>query len=191
MGNLIHGYEQSTVELRGTRLRYLEWGSRDFPPLVLLHGLTGHAHIWDHMAPLLASAYRVLAPDQRGHGDSGHATSYATREFVDDLEALRAHWGFERFSLCGLSMGGHNAMAYASEHPGRVTQAVFIDIPPSLQWGKQPGFEAIIARAERGHTPFATLDDAYREARAANQTAPEANLRYRTLCNVRELADVA
>jgi pimeloyl-ACP methyl ester carboxylesterase len=53
--------------------------------MVLLHGLTAHAHIWDHMAPALAEHYHVVALDQRGHGDSSHAATYRTADFVDDL----------------------------------------------------------------------------------------------------------
>ena len=75
----IAGYTEGTVEARGISFHYLEWGQRGAPPMVLLHGLTGHAHIWDHMAPELAQRFHVFAPDQRGHGDSGHADSYATR----------------------------------------------------------------------------------------------------------------
>jgi pimeloyl-ACP methyl ester carboxylesterase len=99
--------------------------------MVLLHGLTGHAHTWDHMAPALAARYRLFVPDQRGHGDTSAAETYATRDFVDDLEALRAHWSIERFVLMGLSMGGHNAMAYAAAHPDRVTRLIVIDMAPS------------------------------------------------------------
>ena len=129
----ITGYADGVVEARGLRFHFLEWGLAGAPPLVLLHGLTGHAHIWDHMAPALAERYRVLAPDQRGHGDTSHAATYATQDFVDDLEALRQAWGIDRFDLMGLSMGGHNAMAYVSQHPERVSRLIVIDIPPRLR----------------------------------------------------------
>jgi len=89
----ITGYAESHTSLRGIDIHYLEWGDPGAPPMVLLHGLTGHAHIWDHMAPALAGRYHVLAPDQRGHGDSGRAESYTTAEFVDDLAAFVAGKG--------------------------------------------------------------------------------------------------
>ena len=113
---MVAGYVSHRVPsgLRGIDFHYLEWGDASQPPMVLLHGLTGHAHIWDHMAPHLAVRHHVFAPDQRGHGDTGHPDSYTTQEFADDVEALRAHpWAIERFVLVGLSMGGHNGIAYA------------------------------------------------------------------------------
>src|SRR6185295_7686606 len=98
----------------------LEWGDASAPPMALLHGLTGHAHTWDHMAPQLAERYHLFALDQRGHGDSGHARTYTTADFAGDIEAMREAWGLDRFIVMGLSMGGHNAMAYIATHPERV-----------------------------------------------------------------------
>ncbi len=71
----ITGYTDHTIEARGIAFHYLEWGDPSSPPMVLLHGLTGHAHIWDHMAPRLAERFHVFALDQRGHGDSGCTAS--------------------------------------------------------------------------------------------------------------------
>jgi pimeloyl-ACP methyl ester carboxylesterase len=151
--------------------------------MVLLHGLTGHAHIWDHMAPELSHGYHLLAPNQRGHGETQHAATYATTDFVEDLEAMRQVWGIERFVLMGLSMGGHNAMAYTLAHPDRVSHLIAIDIPPRLDPKAWPTRAENEARAKNGHPVFATLDEAVEEARSGNPTAPEANLRYRTQWN--------
>lgn len=185
----IAGYTDHTATARGISFHYLEWGDPSWPPMVLLHGLTGHAHIWDHMAPQLAKRFHVFAPDQRGHGDSGHASSYATREFIDDLEALVRHWGLERFVLMGLSMGGHNAMAYAVAHPDQISRLIVIDIPPKMDRRNAPNYEQASKLAETGHKRYADLEDAVRDARAGTPTAPEANLRYRTQWNLKKLAD--
>ena len=56
--------------------------------LVMLHGFTGHAHTWDHPAAALADQYRVLALDQRGHGDTDWAPLYGSRPMVGDLLGL-------------------------------------------------------------------------------------------------------
>lgn len=183
----ISGSRDATLDANGLRFHMLEWGAADAPPLVLLHGLTGHAHTWDHVASGLASRYHVYVPDQRGHGDTQHANSYTTADFVTDLEALRTEWNLERFVLVGLSMGGHNAMGYALSHPDRVSHLGIIDIPPALRrdvWLQ--GDLAAQARkiAEQGHRPFSTVDEAFAEARAGNTTAPDANLRYRTELNL-------
>jgi pimeloyl-ACP methyl ester carboxylesterase len=175
--------------VRGIDFHYLEWGDDAAPPVVLLHGLTGHAHTWDHMAPALAARYHVLAPDQRGHGDTGHTGTYATRDFVADLEALTGLWGLDRFVLFGLSMGGHNAMAYAAAHPERVSRLIVIDIPPQMDRTRAPNWEVISRLAETGHQPMQTFEQAVEAARAGNPTAPEENLRYRTKWNLNTLDD--
>lgn len=184
---VIAGSVSPRVALRGIDFHYLEWGDALMPPMVLLHGLTGHAHIWDHMAPALAERYHLFALDQRGHGDTGHAESYTTQEFVDDLEAVRKHWDIERFVLMGLSMGGHNSMAYASQHPDRVERLIIIDIPPAFDMRRAPDRAAMEEMARNGHKLFERFDDAVASARTGNPTAPDENLRYRTQCNVRDV----
>jgi pimeloyl-ACP methyl ester carboxylesterase len=131
----------------------------------------------------------VLVPDQRGHGETSHAETYTTQDFVDDLDALLAHWGIERFLLVGLSMGGHNAMAYAAAHPDRVTRLVVVDVPPDIRRQQAPNWELLQRLAVTGHAPFADFDAAVAAAREGNPTAPEPNLRYRTAHNVIEQAD--
>ncbi len=186
---MVAGAVSHRVSLRGMDVHYLEWGDSTRPPMVLLHGLTGHARIWDHMAPHLAEQFHLFAPDQRGHGESGHANSYTTQEFANDIEAMRAHWSIDRFVLMGLSMGGHNAMAYAAQRPERVDRLIIIDIPPAFDMRRAPDRAKTEEQAKNGHRRFATLEEAIADARAGNPTAPDDNLRYRTMCNVRETAD--
>ncbi len=186
----IAGFTDRTVNVRGIDVHYLDWGDPAAPPMVLLHGLTGHAHIWDHMAPALAERFHLLAPDQRGHGDSGHAATYATTDFVGDLEALVEWWGLStRFVLMGLSMGGHNAMAYAAAHPDHVSRLIAIDIPPRLKRDPQSSWDPVTRPGEPGHPSFTAFEDAVEMARAGTPTAPQENLEYRTWWNLRPLAD--
>jgi pimeloyl-ACP methyl ester carboxylesterase len=183
----IAGSVDGSVEARGLKFHYLEWGRPEAPPLVALHGLTSHAHTWDHVAKDLADHHRVLVPDQRGHGDTTHTPSYTTSDFVDDLEALRIAWGLERFVLMGLSMGGHNSMAYALAYPERISHLIVVDIPPRLRremWLQSDQAAEIQRIAREGHRPFASVDAAFAEARKGNTTAPDDKLRYRTELNL-------
>lgn len=177
------------VIANGLDLHYLEWGAADAPPIVLLHGLTGHAHIWEWVAPALAERYHVYAPDQRGHGDSAHAGTYATGDYIADLEAFAAHWGIERFPLVGLSMGGHNSLAFAAKHPDRVPQLCAIDIPPKLRWDLSPNHTEGLRLIAEGHRRYGTFIEAYADARGENVTAPDTNLRHRTEHNLRHNDD--
>jgi pimeloyl-ACP methyl ester carboxylesterase len=187
----IAGYTDHTIDVRGLRLHYLEWGEPASPPMVLLHGLTGHAHIWDHMASQLAERFHLFAPDQRGHGDTGHTPTYATQDFVDDLEAMIKQWRVDRFVLMGLSMGGHNAMAYALAHPERVSRLIIIDIPARMDRRLAPNYDQAVKLAATGHERFANFEEAVQNARAGTPTAPEPNLRYRTHWNLKTVADAA
>ena len=62
------------AEVRDLRVRYLDWGG-DGPPVLALHGLASSAHWFDLVAPLLRDRYRIIAPDQRGHGQTTQAPS--------------------------------------------------------------------------------------------------------------------
>ena len=50
------------------RLNYVDWGNRDAPPLVLVHGGRDHARSWDWVAEDLCRDWHVTAFDHRGHG---------------------------------------------------------------------------------------------------------------------------
>jgi pimeloyl-ACP methyl ester carboxylesterase len=117
----------------GLELNVLEW-STDGIPLILLHGGGNEAHLWDDFAPCVAPHYRVIAVDQRGHGDSDWDSEgrYETEYLVNDLEALLAAYEIDRFVLIGFSMGGRVAMSFAGRHPDRLAGLVLIDIGPEL-----------------------------------------------------------
>src|SRR5438132_13217048 len=76
--------QDKTVMANGLKLHYLDWGVADNPPLVLLHGLRGHAHAWDDFSAAVCEDYNVLALDQRGRGDSEWAKDgfYRTEPYV-------------------------------------------------------------------------------------------------------------
>ena len=82
-------------------------------------------------APLAVSLkpeWRVIALDQRGHGYSGHASSYTRDDYLQDLAALYDHLGMRRAILIGNSLGGVNAYQFAARHPDRVRALVIEDI---------------------------------------------------------------
>src|SRR5262249_38294140 len=125
-----HGFEV----VNGLRLHFLQAGIPSAPAVCFLHGGAAHAHWFDRVIPALANRYRVIALDQRGHGDSQWATppAYATADFAEDLRALMARLGLARMTLVGHSMGGHNAMAFAAWHPERTAGLVVVDSRPYL-----------------------------------------------------------
>ena len=90
-----------TISANGLDLHYVEWGDPAGRPIVLLHGITGHARTWDRLAAELGHAFRVIALDQRGHGDSAAAPDgdYATGTMARDLGAFADALGLDRKSV--------------------------------------------------------------------------------------------
>ena len=117
----------------GNRIHCLEW-SREGVPLVLVHGFGNEAHIWDDFAPLVAPHYRVIAIDQRGHGDSSHDPElrYDYDFLVADLEAVTSALGMERMVLVGHSLGGRTSMLFSGKHPQRMAGLVIVDSAPEF-----------------------------------------------------------
>ena len=111
---------------------YLDWGDPDAPPILMLHGMAQSAHTWDFSALALSDQYRVLALDQRGHGDSDWALDgdYSLDAHLGDIGAFVEAMGLRDLVMVGLSMGGRNAFSFAALHPELVRALVIVDIAP-------------------------------------------------------------
>ena len=156
----------------------MEWGAPTAPPVILLHGITGHARTWDTLATALADRWHVLALDQRGHGDSDPAPDgdYTVGAMADDLEAFADALGYRRFTLLGLSMGGRVAMGFAGAHPERVERLVIVDIAPEIH---PPGMARIRTMIANAPESIESEEWAVETAMAANPRADVAELRHR------------
>ncbi|HEY8489412.1 MAG TPA: alpha/beta hydrolase [Dehalococcoidia bacterium] len=177
------------AEVNGLRLHYLEWGERGLPDMLLLHGLTSHAHSWDYFARAVCDRYHVVALDQRGHGDSTWPPDgrYRTEDYVADALAVTDTLGLERVVLVGLSMGAHNAMAFTAAHPERVTHLVPVDIAPRLGTGDER--RRRLAGAAPPQRVFDSVEEAFRQARAQNPRPPEEVHRHRVQWSLKPLPD--
>ena len=124
------------LELNGLGFRYLDWGKPEAPTIVLLHGGGQSAHTWDLCCLSLARRYRCLALDQRGHGDSDWSPggAYAIEDHVNDIAALVDALALREPILAGMSMGGINALAYATRFASRLRALVSIDVGPDVQF---------------------------------------------------------
>ena len=177
------------VELRGLRFHYRDWAGPGpaAPDLVLLHGYTGHARSWDHFAAGMTDRYRVLALDQRGHGESGWAAAdqYGIDDMVQDLRAFVTALGLQRFTLLGLSMGGMVAMHYAGARPAELAALVIVDIGPELV----ATGAARIQAGQREVDVFASREEAFAAARAVNPVPPADVHRHRVDNNLMRTED--
>jgi len=109
------------------RMRYLDWGG-DGPPVMALHGLASSSHWYDIVVPLLRNHYRIIAPDQRGHGQTTQATTgYDWATLSGDVARLMDHLGMDKAAVLGHSWGGNVATNMAALYPDRVNRVVMID----------------------------------------------------------------
>lgn len=177
-----------TIVLRGQRFHYVEWGAATASPVVVLHGITGHARTWDDEAALLAETRRVLVLDQRGHGDSDPAPDgdYADDALLGDLVAFADGLGLRHFSLLALSLGGRVAINFAGRHADRVERLVVVDIGPEIAPAGRARVSALMAGAPER---FETVDDVVAHLRANNPRYTDAMLRHRARHAVRLLPD--
>lgn len=145
----------------GLRLAADEYGPEDAPAVLLLHGFGQTRRAWRGTARALADAgYRVVAPDARGHGESGHAVDgdYRLDDFVEDARRLAKH--LQQPTVVGASMGGLTGMLAESESPERlVAGLVLVDIAP--RWEAE-GVSRILAFMQARPEGFASLEDAAR-----------------------------
>ena len=112
-------FTNRTVAANGIRLALRDEG--DGPAVVLCHGFPELAYSWRHQVPALAAAgFRVLAPDQRGYGDSdrpARSTAYDIHHLTGDLVGLLDALGIERAVFVGHDWGGLVAWMMPLLHP--------------------------------------------------------------------------
>jgi pimeloyl-ACP methyl ester carboxylesterase len=111
----------------GVRLAVREWPGRG-PSILLLHGLASSSHIWDLVAHRLASRFRVVAYDQRGHGRSGKPSSgYGFDRLIADAAAVIGTLGLGRSVVGGHSWGANVALQLAVDRAELVAGDVLVD----------------------------------------------------------------
>lgn len=138
----------------GHELYFEECGSPDGKPVVVLHGGPGAGCNETLRRFFDPKRYRIVLFDQRGAGRSRpHANLEAntTWDLVDDIEKLRAHLNIQKWQVFGGSWGSTLALAYATEHPDRVTELVlrgiFLLRDQELHWFYQEGASRIFPEA--------------------------------------------
>ncbi|MEK6226782.1 MAG: alpha/beta hydrolase [Chloroflexota bacterium] len=109
-------------------------GAPGEPPIVLLHQSLARSEDWENIFPRLATRYRTVAYDARGHGRSGRAPDYSLRAFADDALRMLREIVKEPALLVGHSLGALAALVAAGEAPDLVRGLVLED--PALGYAK-------------------------------------------------------
>ena len=112
---------------KNLHLSYLEWHQGN-KPLLLLHGLADHSLVWSSLGDFLAQDYHIVAPDLRGHGDSGKPSQgYSFADVIGDLEALINHLGWSKFHVLGHSWAGKLVPIWARQNPQLFNSLILVD----------------------------------------------------------------
>ncbi|MFY7836179.1 MAG: alpha/beta fold hydrolase [Novosphingobium sp.] len=120
----------------GLRLHFRNYdGDSTRPPVICLPGLTRNARDFEDLAASLGGKWRVICPEMRGRGDSDYAKdpmTYTPLHYLQDVEALLAQEGIDRFVSIGTSLGGLLTMLLAISNPQRIAGAVLNDVGPEV-----------------------------------------------------------
>ena len=138
------------------RLHSYEFGDPSGPPLVCLHGVTGHAERFARLGSGPLAGRRVLALDLRGHGRSDWSPPWSTAAHAADALETASALGVDRTAWLGFSFGGRVAAALAVEAPERVERLALLD--PALRLPAD--FCAVQAEEECPPPVFASADEA-------------------------------
>lgn len=118
-----------------THLAYREWGDRNDPPVMLIHGTLAWSQTWQVIAPQIASAgFRVIAPDIPPFGYSQRPSNadYGRKAQADRILAFADALGLKRFDLVGHSFGGGATVETAFRSPERINGLVLLDV--AMAW---------------------------------------------------------
>lgn len=167
----------------GVDIAYIDEG--DGEPVLLLHGFASNLQVnWvdtGWVAELTRAGRRVVAMDNRGHGESAQPLepeAYGTPAMAEDARRLLDHLGIERADIMGYSMGARIAAFLAAAHPERVRSLVLSGLGEGLVKGVgppepiaaallAPSLKDVVDPAARAFRQFADQTGSNRRALAA------------------------
>lgn len=130
----LYGAMTAMIRLRGgMRLKsikvgddvwpYLEGGSGDGVPIILLHGFGGDKDNWSIYAPQITRRHRLIAPDLPGFGENDRSLDreYDILSQVHRLSAFLDAMNIPKCHIGGNSMGGYIALQFAMEYPDKIS----------------------------------------------------------------------
>jgi 3-oxoadipate enol-lactonase len=126
------------INANGISMHYTLNGPPSAPVVTLSHSLATHLGMWEPQVTVLATRFRVLRYDTRGHGETdAPAGAYSLDLLAEDAKALLSVLGIERTHFCGLSMGGMIGQVLALKYPEVLRSLILCDtssrIPPEAK----------------------------------------------------------
>lgn len=134
------------VEVDGVRIHYVDEGSQDAQPVLMLHGEPSWSYLYRKMIPIITEAgYRAIAPDLVGFGRSDkptQRTDYTYQRHVDWMSGLLEALDLKHTTLVCQDWGGLIGLRLAAEHEGRFARIVTANT--FLPTGDTPAGEAFL-----------------------------------------------
>lgn len=121
-------FTQEYIDVDGVRTRVVTAGDPSKPAVTLLHGTGGHWEAWAPTIPALVEDYFVMAPDYLGCGFTDKPTdqNWDTFRLVEHVRGINEHYGVEKTSLMGLSLGSWISVRHALMYPERTEKLVLM-----------------------------------------------------------------
>lgn len=126
------------------------------PACIFLHGHLENRGMWRGTAAEIPKSYRKICLDLPGHGDSGNlGYIHSMDEMAEVVKALAVHLKLKRFILCGHSMGGYVALAFAEKYPECVKGLILMNSSAKADTPeKKKSRDQAIKAAKRDHRGF-------------------------------------
>ncbi len=177
------------------RLHYVDWGNRDAPLMVLVHGGRDHGRSWDWVARALRRDWHVVAPDLRGHGDSEWSQdgTYTFSAYLYDFAQFIHQISTGPVTIIAHSLGAAVTLRYTGLFPENVQKLVAIEgsggMPPMFakraarpfveKWRDWIDERRLVSG--RQSRRYATLGDAIARMREENTGLSEEQIMHLTL----------
>jgi 2-succinyl-6-hydroxy-2,4-cyclohexadiene-1-carboxylate synthase len=171
---------RDTVKVNNVSMFYRDTGSEN-PAILCLHGRWGRGETWVDLMARYKDRFRIIAPDQRGHGFSDKPDGpYTAEQLAADAHELMRLLGCVPMTVVGHSMGARVAGYIAALYPGAVRAVAILD-----ETGTDEGLSADLSAegvteddglTSSWPTPYPSYEDAVKDL--SSRFAQETNVRY-------------
>ncbi|UVT16013.1 MAG: alpha/beta fold hydrolase [Nitrospira sp.] len=163
-------------------------------PIVFLHAFPLNRMMWAPQETALASQFRIITIDLRGHGESDAPLwHYTLDQAADDVRGVLDHLSIQQAVFVGLSMGGYILFAFYRKYADRVTGMVLADTKAQADTdeGKRARFEMAQLAYKQGPRAVADIMVPKLLSPATIRTRPELVQRVRTMIEGNQVSGIA